>query len=281
VQDNFVNGWDDPRMPTICGLRRRGFTAESIRNFAEKVGVAKRENTIDVGLLEHCIREDLNSKAQRIMGVINPLKVTIENYPDGISEELDAVNNPEDEGMGTRKVPFSKTVYIERDDFMEEPPKKFFRLAPGREVRLRYAYFISCKEVLKNEKGEITELICTYDPESKGGNSPDGRKVKSTLHWVSAQHAIDAEIRLYDRLFIKEDPYDCEEGKTFLSNINPNSLAVVKGFIEPFAKTAKMRHFQFERLGYFYIDNDSMEDKLIFNRTATLKDSWTKIAGQE
>lgn len=282
VKDNHVAGWDDPRMPTISGLRRRGFTPGSIRNFAERVGVAKRENTIDVGLLEHCVREDLNQNAQRLMGVLNPLKVTIENYPDNLVEELDAVNNPEDEGMGMRKVPFTKTLYIERDDFMEEPPKKFFRLSPGKEVRLRYAYFITCKDVVKNASGEITELICTYDPASKGGNSPDGRKVKATLHWVSATENVEAEIRLYDRLFIKEDPYDVPEGESFLSTINPESLKIVTGYLEPFAKTSKEKHYQFERLGYFYKDYDSSDKKLVYNRTVTLKDSWSKIsAGQE
>lgn len=282
VQEKHVNGWDDPRMPTISGLRRRGYTPESIRNFAERVGVAKRENTIDVGLLEYCVREDLNIKAQRIMGVLNPLKITIENYPDNQIEEIDAINNPEDPGMGTRKVPFTKTLFIERDDFMEEPSKKFFRLAPGREVRLRYAYFITCKEIKKDAKGEITELICTYDPASKGGNSPDGRKVKATLHWVSASENVEAEIRLYDRLFSKEDPYDCDEGQTFLSNINPESLKVVKGFLEPFVKTCSEKHYQFERLGYFFKDYDCSDKKLIFNRTVGLKDSWSKVAaGQE
>jgi glutaminyl-tRNA synthetase len=282
VKENHVAGWDDPRMPTICGLRRRGYTPESVRNFAERVGVAKRENTIDVGLLEYCVREDLNLKAQRVMGVLNPLKITIENYPENQVEEIDAINNPEDESMGTRKVPFTKSVYIERDDFMEEPPKKFFRLAPGREVRLRYAYFITCKNVIKDANGEITELICTYDPASKGGNSPDGRKVKATLHWVSATENVEAEIRLYDRLFSKEDPYDCPEGQSFLSNINTDSLKVAKGYLEPFVKTCVEKHYQFERLGYFFKDYGNSENKLVFNRTVTLKDSWSKIsAGQE
>jgi glutaminyl-tRNA synthetase len=280
VQEKHVDGWDDPRMPTISGLRRRGYTAGSIRNFANRVGVAKRENIIDVGLLEHCVREDLNKTAQRVMGVINPLKVTIENYPDSHYEELDAVNNPENESMGHRKVPFSKTLYIEKEDFMEEPPKKFFRLAPGREVRLRYAYFITCKEVVKNDEGEVTELICTYDPETKGGNAPDGRKVKATLHWVSANHAIETEIRLYDRLFSKEDPYDCDENKTFLDNMNPESLKVVKGYVEPFISDARMDHFQFERLGYFYRDRKATSHMPVFNRTATLKDVWAKMAGK-
>jgi glutaminyl-tRNA synthetase len=283
VQENHVDAWDDPRMPTISGLRRRGYTPESIRNFAERVGVARRENIIDVGLLEFCIREDLNKNSQRVMGVLNPLKVTIENYPEGKVEEMDAVNNPEDESMGTRKVPFSKTLYIEREDFMEIPPKKFFRLSPGTEVRLRYAYFITCKEVIKDINGEITELICTYDSASYGGNSPDGRKVKATLHWVSAQKAVETEVRLYDRLFNKENPYECEDGQTFISNLNPDSLKVVTGYLEPsiLQDTKPLKRFQFERLGYFCIDKNSTDKKIIFNRTVTLKDNWTKISGKE
>ncbi|MBN1596676.1 MAG: glutamine--tRNA ligase/YqeY domain fusion protein [Bacteroidales bacterium] len=281
VQEKHVSSWDDPRMPTISGLRRRGYTPESIRNFADRVGVAKRENIIDIGFLEHCIREDLNKKAQRVMGVLNPLKVTIENYPEGQEELLAAVNNPEDETMGMRKVPFSKTLYIERDDFMEDPPKKFFRLAPDREVRLRYAYFIACKDVIKDTSGNITEIICTYDPASRGGNSPDGRKVKATLHWVSAKHAVEAEVRLYDRLFNIEDPYKTEEGKTFLSNLNSESLQIRKGYIEPFIKdTEPLDHFQFERLGYFCTDKDSTPEKPVFNRTVTLRDSWAKHANK-
>jgi glutaminyl-tRNA synthetase len=283
VQEKHVDAWDDPRMPTISGLRRRGYTPESIRNFAERVGVARRENIIDVGLLEFCVREDLNKNAQRVMGVLNPLKVTIENYPEGQVEELEAINNPEDESKGTRKVPFSKILYIEREDFMENPPKKFFRLSPGMEVRLRYAYFITCKEVKKDAKGEVTELICTYDPASYGGNSPDGRKVKATLHWVSAQHAVETEVRLYDRLFLKEDPYECAENRSFLDNLNPDSLKVVKGYLEPFILNdlKPLKSFQFERLGYFSIDKNSSEKKIIFNRTVTLKDNWTRIAGKE
>jgi glutaminyl-tRNA synthetase len=282
VQENHVEGWDDPRMPTITGLRRRGYTPGSIRNFADKIGVAKRENIIDVSLLEFCIREDLNKKAQRVMGVLNPIKLTIENYPEGQVEELEAVNNPEDESMGKRKVPFSRNLYIEREDFMENPPRKFYRLSPGNEVRLRYAYFITCKEAVKNEKGEIVELICTYDPSTRGGDSPDGRKVKATLHWVSAPHAVEAEVRLYDRLFSTENPYQCEEGKTFLSNLNPDSLKITKGFIEPSIKSSKsLDKFQFERLGYFCTDKDSTGDKLILNRTVTLKDTWAKISGKE
>ena len=282
VKEKYVKGWDDPRMPTISGLRRRGYTPESIRDFAERVGVAKRENVIDIGLLEFCIREDLNKKAQRLLAVINPLKVVIENYPENHTEELEAVNNPEDENMGTRKVPFSKVIYIERNDFMEDPPKKFFRLSPGNEVRLRYAYFIKCTGVIKDASGEITELRCTYDPESKGGKSPDGRKVKSTIHWVSEQHAIKTEIRLYDRLFINENPAATEEGKTFIDNLNPDSLKAVTGFLEPSAKVSEpLDKYQFERLGYFCLDPDSDSDKLIFNRTVTLKDSWTKISSKE
>ncbi len=283
VKDNYVDGWDDPRMPTISGLRRRGYTPESVLAFADKVGVAKRENVIDVGLLEFCVREDLNKVAQRIMGVLDPIKVIIDNYPEGQTEELEAVNNPEDEGMGKRRVPFSKVLYIERDDFMEEPPKKFFRLAPGREVRLRYAYYITCKEdgVVKDKNGNITELHCTYDPETKGGQSADGRKVKATLHWVSEEHAVKAEVRLYDRLFLKEDPYDVEEGKDCMSNLNPDSLTCVTGYIEPFVKTVKKdTKFQFERLGYFCIDKSSSGDKLVINRTVTLRDSWAKISGK-
>jgi glutaminyl-tRNA synthetase len=282
VQEKYVDGWDDPRMPTISGLRRRGFTPAAIRDFADRVGVAKRENVIDVGLLEYCVREDLNKNALRVMGVLNPLKMTIENYPEGQEEELDAINNPEDESAGIRKVPFSRNLYIERDDFMENPPKKFFRLSPGTEVRLRYAYFVTCKDVIKNAEGVIEELICTYDPASRGGNSPDGRKVKATLHWVSAKHAVEASVRLYDRLFSRENPYECDEGLTFLSNLNPNSLKTVKGFIEPSVKNANpLDKFQFERLGYFCVDKSSTPGKPAFNRTVTLKDTWAKIAQKE
>jgi glutaminyl-tRNA synthetase len=284
VQEGFVDGWDDPRMPTISALRRRGYTPEAIRNFADRVGVAKRENVIDVGLLEFCAREDLNRIAQRVMGVLNPVKLIIDNYPEDQEEELDAINNPEDESMGTRKVPFSRELYIEHDDFMEDPPKKFFRLAPGREVRLRYAYFITCKDdgIVKDEEGNITELHCTYDPESKGGQSPDGRKVKGTLHWVSANHAVKAEVRLYDRLFMKEDPEKVEEGQDVSSNLNPESLKTVKGYLEPFAKSASRdTRFQFERLGYFCFDKDAVNDKLILNRTVTLRDSWAKMQGKK
>ena len=278
VQDNLVTGWDDPRMPTISGLRRRGYTATAIKNFSERVGIAKRDNMIDVALLEFSVREDLNKKANRVMGVLNPLKVVITNYPENQVEELDAVNNPEDESMGTRKVPFSRELYIEQEDFMEDAPKKFFRLSLGKEVRLRYAYFITCNEVVKDEQGKIIELRCTYDPLSKGGKSPDGRKVKGTLHWVSVKKAVKAEIRLYDRLFNIEDPNVVEEGRDFIDNINSNSLTSKTGFIEPsvFGSESGMQ-FQFERLGYFCVDPDSTDDKLVFNRTVPLRDTWAKI----
>ncbi|MBN2892662.1 MAG: glutamine--tRNA ligase/YqeY domain fusion protein [Bacteroidales bacterium] len=277
VKENHVNGWDDPRMPTITGLRRRGFTPDALKIFAEKVGIAKRENIIDFGLLEYAVRDDLNKKVMRIMGVIDPVKVVITNFQENHVENLEAVNNPEDESMGTRTVPFTKEIYIERGDFMENPPKKFFRLSPGLEVRLRYAYFITCTDVIKDETGEIVEIHCTYDPESKGGKSPDGRKVKGTLHWVSASESIPAEIRLYDRLFVNENPDEAEEGKDFLSNLNPDSLIIKKGFIEPSVKKANiLNKFQFERLGYFCIDKDTTENNMVFNRTVTLKDSWSK-----
>ena len=278
VKENHVSGWDDPRMPTICGFRRRGYTPEAIRNFCERIGVAKRDNIIDYSLLEFSLREHLNKVAPRMMAVLNPLKVVITNYPDGQVENLTAINNPEDESAGTRQVPFSKVIYIERDDFMENPPKKYFRLAPGQEVRLRYAYFIKCDEVIKDAEGNIIELHCSYDPASKGGNSPDGRKVKGTIHWVSAEHAIDAEVRLFDRLFSKENPDDVEEGQTFLDNMNPDSLQVLQNCkLEPELGKAKvMDKMQFERLGYFCVDKDSTPEHLVFNRACTLKDSWSK-----
>jgi glutaminyl-tRNA synthetase len=277
VKDNHVNGWDDPRMPTISGLRRRGYTPESIRNFSEKIGVTKVDGMIDVSLLEFSVREHLNKVAQRVMGVLNPLKVVITNYPEDQSEELDAINNPEDESMGKRKVPFSRELYIERDDFMENPPRKFFRLGPGREVRLRYAYFVTCNDVIKDANGNVTELHCTYDPASRGGNSPDGRKVKATLHWVSAKHAVKSEVRLYDRLFSDEDP-SSHKDVDFKEFMNPDSLKILpECYVEPFVKDAKpLDHFQFERLGYFNLDPDSASEKPVFNRTVPLRDSWAK-----
>ncbi|NVO08380.1 MAG: glutamine--tRNA ligase/YqeY domain fusion protein [Bacteroidales bacterium] len=281
VQEKVVMGWDDPRMPTICGLRRRGYTPEAIRFFTEKVGIAKRDNVIDLSLLEFCLREDLNRRAPRRMAVLNPLKVVITNYPDGQVEQLEAVNNPEDESAGKRLVPFSKELYIEQEDFMENPPKKFFRLAPGQEVRLRYAYFMRCNEVIKDSAGNITELRCTIDPASKGGNSPDGRKVQGTIHWVSAQQAIKTEVRLFDRLFTKANPDDVAEGEDWKSSINPDSLKVIEAYLEPALAEAKsLDKFQFERMGYFSVDYDSKPGKLVFNRTTTLKDTWAKISGQ-
>jgi glutaminyl-tRNA synthetase len=277
VKDNHVTGWDDPRMPTICGLRRRGYTPESLRNFAERIGVTKTDGITDVALLEYSIREDLNKRAQRVMGVLNPLKVVITNCPEGTVDQMEAVNNPEDASMGTRLVPFTRELYIEREDFMEDPPKKFFRLSPGTEVRLRYAYFITCTDVIKDANGEITEIHCTYDPASRGGNSPDGRKVKSTIHWVSATENIEAEVRLYDRLFSDEEP-DGHKDVDFKEFMNHDSLQVLpKCYLEPFVKGAKvLDHFQFERLGYFNIDQDSTPEKLVFNRTVQLKDTWAK-----
>ena len=271
VEERHVNGWDDPRMPTIAALRRRGYTPASIRNFCERVGVAKRENVIDVGLLEFCVREDLNKTAPRVMGVLRPLRVVIENYPAGRSEEFETPNNPEDPSAGMRKVPFSSVVYIERDDFMEDPPKKFFRLAPGREVRLRSAYFITCTGVVKDDAGNIVELRATYDPATRGGDAPDGRRPKATLHWVSAEHALDAEVRLYDRLFRSEAP---EESGNFLDDLNPHSLEVIEhAKLEPSIRdAAPMTRYQFERLGYFCVDLDSRDGRLVFNRTVTLKD---------
>ena len=277
VEERYVRGWDDPRMPTIAALRRRGYTPASIRNFAERVGVAKRENVIDFALLEHSVREDLNLTAPRVMGVLRPLKVVIENFPEGHTEEFETPNNPEDASMGTRRVPFSREVYIERDDFMEDPPKKFFRLAPGREVRLRSAFFITCTGVTKDAKGEIVELRATYDPATRGGDAPDGRRPKATLHWVSAAHALTCEVRLYDRLFKSEDP---EASGNFIDDMNPASLEVIAdAHIEPSVSGAPhLARFQFERLGYFCIDPDSSADRLVFNRTATLKDTWAKVS---
>ena len=279
VQDGLVSGWDDPRMPTICGLRRRGYTPQSIRNFCKRIGVNKFNSTVDIALLEHCLREDLNKTSPRVMAVLRPLKVVIDNYPQGQVEELEAVNNPEDPGAGTRKVPFSRELYIEQEDFMEEPPKKFYRLAPGREVRLRYAYFITCTDVVKDAGGQIVELHCTYDPATRGGDAPDGRKVKSTLHWVSAAHALEAEARLYGHLFSKEDPDDVTQGEDFKSNLAPNSLEILSSCrVEPSLGGAKPGdRYQFERMGYFCVDPDSSEGRLVFNRTVTLRDPWAKI----
>lgn len=278
VEGGVVNGWDDPRMPTISGLRRRGFTPASIRDFASRVGIAKREGVADVGLLEYCVRQDLNRHAERRMAVLNPLKVVITNYPESESEELEAINNPEDESAGKRKVPFSRELFIERDDFREDPPKKFFRLAPGREVRLRYAYFLKCEDVVKDDSGEIIELRCSYDPKTKGGSAPDGRKVRGTIHWVSAQHAVSPEIRLYDRLFLSPEPGSGSDD--FKADINPDSLEILTNCkLEPSLVNAKAsEHYQFERVGYFNVDpQDSREGSPVFNRTVTLRDTWAKV----
>jgi len=280
VRDGHVAGWNDPRMPTISGLRRRGYTPESIRNFCERIGVNKFNSTVDIGLLEHCLREDLNRRAPRVMSVLRPLRVVIDNYPEDQTEQLDAINNPEDPRAGTRKVPFSRVLYIEQDDFREEPPKKYFRLAPGREVRLRYAYFITCTGVVKDERtGEVIELHCTYDPATRGGDAPDRRKVKATLHWVSAAHALKAEVRLYDHLFTKEDPEEVDEGADFAANLNPESLKTLDDCrVEPaLAGAAPGSRYQFERLGYFCVDPDSSGGRLVFNRTVSLRDTWAKI----
>ena len=281
VEQGFVSGWDDPRMPTISGFRRRGYTPESIRNFCERIGVAKRDSIVDIAFLEYCIREELNKQAPRVMSVLRPLRVIIDNYPEGQVEDLQAVNNPEDPEMGTRKVPFSRVLYIEREDFREDPPKKFFRLAPGREVRLRYAYFVKCVNLVKDERtGEVIEIHCTYDPETQGGDAPDGRKVKATLHWVSAAHAIQAEVRLYDHLFLKANPDDTEEGMDFKTHFNPNSLEVLTSCqVEPsLAGATPGSRYQFERLGYFCVDSvDSSDPALVFNRTVSLRDTWAKI----
>jgi glutaminyl-tRNA synthetase len=281
VEEGYVRGWDDPRMPTLSAMRRRGYTPEAIKAFLDRIGMAKAESMVDIKLLEHCVREDLNRTSPRVMGVLRPLRVVIENYPEGRTEQLEAVNNPEDPGAGTREVPFSRILYIEKDDFMENPPKKFYRLAPGREVRLRYAYFIRCTGVVKDENtGEVIELRCTYDPETRGGDAQDGRKVKATLHWVSAEHAADAEVRLYDRLFSKEDPMDVAAGKDFKDYIRDDSLEVLSSCkVEPgLVGAAFGSRFQFERKGYFCVDAvDSSPDRLVFNRTVTLRDQWAKI----
>jgi glutaminyl-tRNA synthetase len=279
VKENYVRGWDDPRMPTISGMRRRGYSPSAMRSFAKLIGVNKFNSTVDIVLLEHCLREDLNKTSPRVMAVLHPLKVVIDNYPEGKVEELDAVNNPEDPSAGTRKVPFSRELYIEHEDFMEEPPKKFFRLAPGREVRLRYAYFVTCTSVVKDASGKVVELHCTYDPATRGGDAPDGRKVKATLHWLSAPHALKAEVRLYDSLFTKPDPDDVPEGQEFTTNLNPDSLEILKNcYVEPsLVGAAPLNRYQFERLGYFCVDPDSTAERLVFNRTVTLKDAWAKI----
>jgi glutaminyl-tRNA synthetase len=278
VAEGHVSGWDDPRMPTISGLRRRGYTPESIRDFCDRIGITKKENVVDVALLEHCVREDLNKRAPRAMAVLRPLEVVIDNYPEGEVEYVDVGNNPEDAAAGTRKVPFSRVLYIEHDDFREDPPKKFYRLSPGREVRLRNAYFITCREVVKDDAGNVVRLFCTYDPATRGGHAPDGRKVKATLHWVSTAHAVDAEVRLYDRLFSVENPSD-EEGQDWKSFLNPNSLERLIGCkLEPsLAELTPGARVQFERLGYFCVDLDSAPGALVFNRTVTLKDAWAKI----
>ena len=283
VNEARVRGWDDPRMPTISGIRRRGYTPEAVRNFCAAIGVSKTNGIIDLAMLEHFVREDLNKSALRVMAVLRPLKVVIDNYPEGQVDELDVINNPEDASAGTRKVPFSRVLYIEQDDFREDPPKKFFRLTPGQEVRLRGGYFITCKSVVKNESGEVTEVHCTYDPETRSGNAPDNRKVKATIHWVSAQHAIDAEVRLYENLFSKEDPGDVPEGQDFTANLNPNSLEVIgNAKLEPSLASAKAGdRYQFERLGYFCADLDSKPGVLVFNRTVPLRDTWAKIEKRE
>jgi glutaminyl-tRNA synthetase len=277
VSEGHVTGWDDPRMPTLAGLRRRGYTPTATRAFMERVGVAKRESVVDIALLEHCLRDELNKTSKRVMAVLNPVKVVIENYPDGKVEEIEAINNPEDPGAGTRMLPFSRELYIERGDFMEDPPRKFFRMAPGREVRLKHAYYVTCTDMIKNANGKITELRCTYDPESRGGTTPDGRKVKATLHWVSVPHAFNAEVRLYDSLFTREDPMEVEEGKDFKDYINPDSLKVLSGCkLEPELAEAKaLDRFQFMRHGYFC--TESGPAGLVFNRTVSLKDTWAKI----
>ncbi|MGZ4813805.1 MAG: glutamine--tRNA ligase/YqeY domain fusion protein [Terriglobales bacterium] len=278
VQEGLVKGWDDPRMPTLGGLRRRGYTPEAVRNFVNAVGVSRTNGIVDLAMLEHFLREDLNKRALRVMAVLNPLKVVIDNYPEGQVEEMDAVNNPEDESAGSRKVPFSRELYIEQDDFRIVPPPKYHRLSPGKEVRLRYGYLITCQNVVKDANGNVVEVHCTYDPATKGGNTPDGRKVKATIHWVSAQHAVDAEVRLYDTLFTKPDPDDAPEGQDFTANLNPKSLEVVRGKVEPSLREAKPGdRFQFERLGYFCVDPDTKPGAPVFNRTVALKDTWAKI----
>ncbi len=279
VEKNHVRGWNDPRMPTLSGMRRRGYPSEAVRDFIDRAGVGKSPNVVDISLLEHCVRENLNRTALRVMGVLDPLKVVLTNYPQGQIEELDAVNNPEDPAAGSRKVPFSGVLYIEKEDFREVPPPKYFRLAPGKEVRLRYGYFIRCQEVVKDSAGNVVELRCTYDPETRGGYAPDGRKVQGTLHWVSAEHALDAEIRLYDHLFVKPDPENIEEGKTYLDYVNSNAETLLRGCkVEPSLGSAAVgTRFQFERQGYFCLDPDTKPGNLVFNRTVELRDTWAKI----
>jgi len=279
VQGGHVKGWDDPRMPTLSGLRRRGYTPEAIRDFCDRIGVGKKDSMVDIALLEHCLREDLNKRAPRVMGVLKPLRVVIENYPEGQVEEVAGVNNPEDPSAGTRAVPFSRVLYIEQDDFRENPPPKYYRLAPGREVRLRYAYFLTCVSVVKDAQGDVVELKCTYDPATRGGDAPDGRKVKATIHWVSAAHAVPARVRLYDRLFVKEDPDDVDGGQDFLANLNPDSLEELTGCrVEPsLAESKPGSIYQFERQGYFCVDPDAAGGSLVFNRAASLKDEWARI----
>jgi len=284
VDGGYVRGWDDPRMPTLSGIRRRGYTPEAIRNFCANIGVSKTNGIVELSLLEHYVREDLNRRAARVMAVLRPLKLVIDSYPEGQVEEMEAVNNPEDASAGSRKTPFSRELYIEQDDFRENPPKQYYRLSPGREVRLRYGYFVTCTSVVKNEKGEVVEVHCTHDPETRGGNAPpDGRKVKSTIHWVSAAHAIDAEVRLYDNLFSKENPNETAEGEDFTANLNPNSLETLTGCkVEPsLADAEPLKPYQFERLGYFCADLDSAPGKLVFNRTVALRDTWAKIEKRE
>ena len=284
VQERHVRGWDDPRMPTLSGIRRRGYTPEAVRNFCNSIGASKTNGTIELAMLEHFVREDLNKRAPRVMAVLRPLKVVIDNYPEDRAEEMDAVNNPEDHGAGTRKVPFARVLYIEQDDFREDPPKGYYRLSPGREVRLRYGYLITCTSIVKDQKtGEVVEVHCTYDPATRGGNTPDGRKVKSTIHWVSAAHALDAEVRLYDTLFSKEDPNQAPEGQDFTANLNASSLQVLADCkLEPSLRNAiPGSRFQFERLGYFCVDPDSTAGKLVFNRTVALKDTWAKVEKRE
>jgi glutaminyl-tRNA synthetase len=281
VDEGYVDGWDDPRMSTLAGMRRRGYTPEAIRAFLKQVGIAKANSIVDFAMLEHFVRQDLNMTSPRVMAVLDPIKVVIDNYPQGHVDEVEAINNPEDESAGTRIVPFSRELYIERDDFMEDPPRRFYRLAPGREVRLRYAYFITCVDVVKDENGEVVELHCTYDPATRGGDAPDGRKVRGTLHWVSAPHALEAEARLYDRLFTKPDPLDTQEGEDFTDHVNADSLQVSTVMIEPTVRDAAPgTRYQFERKGYFCVDPDSTGERMVFNRTITLRDSWAKIEKQ-